>query len=57
MGVSHNFGYPKNAGWFLSWKMPSFEMDEKKGGTPNYDSGKLQIDPYSVFEDGWLCSL
>ena len=32
IGVSSSsWGYPKLAGWFISWKMPSFEMDDEMG--------------------------
>ena len=50
-------GTPKTLVGFFHGKCHRSKWMKKKGGTPNYDSGKLQIDPYSVFEDGWLCSL
>ena len=35
-------GIPKNAGWFISWKTPSFEMDDDWGYP--YDSGKYHVE-------------
>ena len=41
-GGFHEWGYPKNAGWFSSGKNPHLEMDDEIGGYP-YDSGHLHM--------------
>ena len=44
-GVSINGGIPPN-GWFISWKIPSFEMDDDRG----YPHGVSETSKFS-----WTC--
>ena len=45
-------GYPKLAGWFISWKIPSMEMDDDWGYA--HDLGKP---PYQVKRFTWFTQL
>ena len=56
-GSSSSWGYPKFAGWLISWKIPSFEMDDDWGYP--YDSGTFHIALKSIFQQKnveWSCS-
>ena len=48
MGVSIVGGVPKFAGWFISWKIPSFEMDDEQG-YPHF-----RKPPYPLFKNNLL---